>query len=41
MSEDYQLSVTRAARVMQRLLAVNDSGLTIDYSGGDNEGKDE
>ncbi|XP_059140287.1 cytoplasmic dynein 1 intermediate chain 1-like isoform X4 [Physella acuta] len=41
MSEDYQLSVTRAARVMQRLLAVNDSGLTIDYSGGDNEGKDD
>ncbi|CAL1534804.1 unnamed protein product [Lymnaea stagnalis] len=41
MSEEYQLSVTRAARVMQRLLAVNDTGLTIDYSGADNEGKDD
>lgn len=41
MSEDYQLSVSRAARIMQRMLALNDAGLTVDYSGADNEGKDE
>ncbi|CAG5134286.1 unnamed protein product, partial [Candidula unifasciata] len=41
MSEDYQLSVSRAARIMQRMLALNDTGLTIDYSGGDSEGKDD
>lgn len=41
LSEDYQLSVSRAARIMQRMLALNDAGLTIDYSGGDSEGKDE
>lgn len=41
MSEEYQLSVSRAARVIQRMLAMNDASLTIDYSGADNEGKDE
>ncbi|KAK3745357.1 hypothetical protein RRG08_064682 [Elysia crispata] len=41
MSEEYQLSMSRAARVMQRMLAINDSGLVMDYSGGDSEGKDD
>lgn len=41
MSEDYQLSISRAARVIQRMLAMNDTGLTIDYSGTDSEGKEE
>ncbi|XP_055859663.1 cytoplasmic dynein 1 intermediate chain 2-like isoform X16 [Biomphalaria glabrata] len=41
MSEEYQLSVSRAARVMQRMLALNDTGLTIDYSGADMDGKDD
>ncbi|GFO20387.1 cytoplasmic dynein 1 intermediate chain 2 [Plakobranchus ocellatus] len=41
MSEDFQLSVSRAARVMQRMLAINDTGLTTDYSGADTEGKDD
>ena len=44
MSEDFQLSMSRASRVMQRMLATNDSGLSsiiTDYSGADNEGKDE
>ncbi|BFZ22491.1 hypothetical protein BsWGS_25529 [Bradybaena similaris] len=41
MSEDYQLSISRAARVIQRMLAMNDTGLTIDYSGTDSEGKED
>uniref|UniRef100_A0A0B7AJB1 Cytoplasmic dynein 1 intermediate chain 2 n=1 Tax=Arion vulgaris TaxID=1028688 RepID=A0A0B7AJB1_9EUPU len=41
MSQDYQHSVSRAARVVQRMLAINDAGLTIDYSGADNDGKDD
>lgn len=41
MSEDYQLSISRAARVIQRMLAMNDSGITIDYSGTDSEGKED
>jgi len=44
MSEDFQLSMSRASRVMQRMLATNDAGLAgliTDYSGADNEGKDD
>lgn len=41
MSEDFQLSMSRASRVMQRMLAVNDTGLTTDYSGADNENQDD
>jgi len=41
MSEDFQLSMTRASRLMSRMLATGDSGLTTDYSGADSEGKDD
>ncbi|XP_005103922.1 cytoplasmic dynein 1 intermediate chain 2 isoform X11 [Aplysia californica] len=41
MSEDFQLSMSRATRVMQRMLATKDSSMTTDYSGADTDGKDD